>query len=142
MGTVEAEIVSHYGHGSLRSTLLDGLEAMGKGPETVSMDDLAAVDEFYMGGRAARPLPSGWHSGRVAICSTSAAASVGRRALSPASIDAGQPVSISIRNTSRWRSGYGCGQGRTIAWTIRWQVPPSCRSPRRASTRRHCCMSA
>lgn len=53
MGSVEAEIISHYRHGSLRSALLDGLQAMGKGPETVTMDDLAPVDEFHMGGRAA-----------------------------------------------------------------------------------------
>lgn len=53
MGTAEAEIVSHYRHGSLRSALLDSLHAMGKGPETVIMDDLAPVDEFHMGGRAA-----------------------------------------------------------------------------------------
>lgn len=53
MSAIESNVVNHYSHGSLQSALLDGLQAMGKRPETVTLDDLAPVDEFHMGGRAA-----------------------------------------------------------------------------------------
>lgn len=43
----------HYTQGELVSTIEAGLRAAGKTPETVSVDDLGAVDEFHIGGRPA-----------------------------------------------------------------------------------------
>lgn len=51
--TVEQDVARHYTHGSLESAILDGLKAMGRAPEDVSTDDLAAIDEFHMGGQQA-----------------------------------------------------------------------------------------
>ena len=53
MATAEDEVVRHYGQGSLEQAIRDGLEAMGLGPEGVRPEDLAAVDEFHMGGHQA-----------------------------------------------------------------------------------------
>ena len=51
--TLEREIVTHYHHGSLEQALLAGLIAAGKDPEKLTADDLAAADEFHIGGRQA-----------------------------------------------------------------------------------------
>lgn len=52
-GNPEPEIARHYTHGSLLQTILDGLKAAGIDPDRPSADDLAPVDEFHIGGRAA-----------------------------------------------------------------------------------------
>ena len=46
-------VVDHYNHGRLLDAILAGVTALGKTPETVSVDDLAPVDEFHIGGRQA-----------------------------------------------------------------------------------------
>jgi len=46
-------VVDHYSHGGLLDAILAGMTALGKTPETVSIDDLAPVDEFHIGGRQA-----------------------------------------------------------------------------------------
>ncbi len=46
-------VAGHYTHGSLLAAIEEALEALGKTPETVSVDDLAPVDEFHIGGREA-----------------------------------------------------------------------------------------
>lgn len=46
-------VAGHYSLGNLTDAIEAGLATMGKGPNTVSMDDLAPVDEFHIGGRAA-----------------------------------------------------------------------------------------
>jgi ubiquinone/menaquinone biosynthesis C-methylase UbiE len=51
--TVEQSIIAHYRHGTLEEALLAGLVAAGKNPENLSPDDLAAADEFHLGGRQA-----------------------------------------------------------------------------------------
>lgn len=43
----------HYDHGDLLASIERGLMALGKSSETVTLDDLAAVDEFHIGGRQA-----------------------------------------------------------------------------------------
>src|SRR3546814_1916475 len=53
MATVEDDVARHYGHGSIERAILDGLAAMGLRPDSVRPEDLAAVDEFHMGGRQA-----------------------------------------------------------------------------------------
>jgi SAM-dependent methyltransferase len=50
---VEANVADHYTHGALQEAIFAGLRASGKNPETVTIDDLADVDEFHMGWRAA-----------------------------------------------------------------------------------------
>ena len=51
--TIEQTIAQHYTHGSLEAALLDGLRQSGKNPDRIDPDDLAAVDEFHIGGRQA-----------------------------------------------------------------------------------------
>jgi SAM-dependent methyltransferase len=51
--TVERDILAHYRHGSLEQALLAGLVAAGKDPDKLTADDLAAADEFHVGGRQA-----------------------------------------------------------------------------------------
>ncbi|KAA3623436.1 MAG: SAM-dependent methyltransferase [Proteobacteria bacterium] len=46
-------IRQHYGHGSLLESILDALDAAGKDPDNLEIDDLAAVDEFHIRGREA-----------------------------------------------------------------------------------------
>lgn len=44
-------IAAHYTHGGLLDAICAGVTQLGKTPESVSVDDLAAVDEFHIGGR-------------------------------------------------------------------------------------------
>ena len=46
-------ITSHYTHGRLLERIARGVAAIGKTPGTVTVDDLAPVDEFHIGGRQA-----------------------------------------------------------------------------------------
>ena len=46
-------IEEHYSHGRLIEAITQGLAAIGKTPETATVDDLAAADEFHIGGRRA-----------------------------------------------------------------------------------------
>ena len=46
-------VVDHYSHGRLLDAILAGVTALGKTTGTVSVDDLAPVDEFHIGGRQA-----------------------------------------------------------------------------------------
>lgn len=50
---VEADVARHYTHGDMLETILAGLKALGRDPERPAFADLAAVDEFHMGGREA-----------------------------------------------------------------------------------------
>jgi SAM-dependent methyltransferase len=51
---IDAGTVSnHYRHGNLLEAIRQGLEKLGKTPETVTLHDLSAVDEFHIGGRQA-----------------------------------------------------------------------------------------
>ena len=50
----DANLVSkHYTHGRLLDTIRAGVEALGKSPDTVSVEDLGPVEEFHIGGRVA-----------------------------------------------------------------------------------------
>ena len=46
-------VAHHYTHGGLLEAIRAGVERMGKTPQTVSVQDLAAADEFHIGGREA-----------------------------------------------------------------------------------------
>ena len=46
-------VATHYTHGQLLDRILSGVEAIGKTPGSVTVDDLAPVDEFHIGGRKA-----------------------------------------------------------------------------------------
>lgn len=46
-------VAQHYTHGGLLAAITSGVEALGKSTETVTIDDLAPVDEFHIGGRQA-----------------------------------------------------------------------------------------
>mgnify|MGYP005629752683 FL=1 len=61
-------VAQHYTHGSLLRAIRSGVEKLGKTPETVTIDDLAPIDEFHIGGRRASddflsqlPLNDGTH---------------------------------------------------------------------------------
>jgi ubiquinone/menaquinone biosynthesis C-methylase UbiE len=53
MKPLEQEVAGHYSHGSLEAAILAGLQAMGRERSHIQPDDLAAIDEFHIGGRAA-----------------------------------------------------------------------------------------
>lgn len=46
-------VATHYSHGRLLDAILTGVRELGKTTETVTIDDLAPVDEFHIGGRRA-----------------------------------------------------------------------------------------
>ncbi len=46
-------VADHYSHGELVGAIRDAVRDMGNTPETITVDDLAAVDEFHIGGRTA-----------------------------------------------------------------------------------------
>lgn len=46
-------VANHYTHGSLLDAIVAGVEGLGKSTDTVSVEDLAPVDEFHIGGRVA-----------------------------------------------------------------------------------------
>jgi SAM-dependent methyltransferase len=50
---LEQEVAGHYTHGRLEAAILAGLQAMGRSRDHVGPDDLAAIDEFHIGGKAA-----------------------------------------------------------------------------------------
>lgn len=49
----EHVVADHYTHGTLLDAIRSGVEALGKTPETITIDDLAPIDEFHIGGRQA-----------------------------------------------------------------------------------------
>lgn len=49
----ETSVVAHYSHGRVLDSIITGIDALEKAPETVTVDDLAPVDEFHIGGRQA-----------------------------------------------------------------------------------------
>ena len=53
MNMVSNEIKMHYASPGLYERIVQGLEAIGKSPASVHLDDLAAVDEFHLRGPAA-----------------------------------------------------------------------------------------
>jgi len=50
---LEQSVAWHYTHGSLQAAIFDALETSGKDIDRLAPDDLAAVDEFHIGGRQA-----------------------------------------------------------------------------------------
>ena len=46
-------VAEHYNHGALLRAILEGVERLGKSPDTVNIEDLGPVDEFHIGGRIA-----------------------------------------------------------------------------------------
>lgn len=46
-------VATHYTHGGLLGAIAEGLEKLGKTPDSVIVDDLGPVDEFHIGGRVA-----------------------------------------------------------------------------------------
>ncbi len=51
--SVERTVADHYARGGLEAVILAGLAAAGKDQAHLTVDDLAAVDEFHIGGRPA-----------------------------------------------------------------------------------------
>jgi ubiquinone/menaquinone biosynthesis C-methylase UbiE len=50
---IERSVAMHYSHGTLEAAILEALAAMGKDVAHLEPADLAPVDEFHVGGRAA-----------------------------------------------------------------------------------------
>jgi len=51
-----SDVSKHYGHGDLTEAIRSGLTLQGRSTDTVTIDDLAPVDEFDIGGRRASAL--------------------------------------------------------------------------------------
>ena len=49
----QTTVADHYTHGALLTVIRKGLESLRKTPETATINDLGAVDEFHIGGRQA-----------------------------------------------------------------------------------------
>ena len=52
MGT-DSKVSQHYTHGGLTAAIEQGVVALGKTTDSITIDDLGAVDEFHIGGRVA-----------------------------------------------------------------------------------------
>ncbi len=52
MGT-DSNVSQHYTHGGLTAAIEQGVVALGKTTDSITIDDLGAVDEFHIGGRVA-----------------------------------------------------------------------------------------
>ncbi len=50
----ETDLVGHYGGDDLLASIEAGVAALGKSRENVTIEDLAPVDEFHIGGRPAQ----------------------------------------------------------------------------------------
>jgi hypothetical protein len=50
---VQSDVSRHYTHGALIQAIRDGIVSAGKTVEAVTVDDLAVIDEFHIGGRRA-----------------------------------------------------------------------------------------
>jgi SAM-dependent methyltransferase len=50
---IEQSVAQHYTHGRLEQAILDAAAAAGKDIDRLQVDDLAAADEFHIGGRKA-----------------------------------------------------------------------------------------
>lgn len=50
---IEQRVAQHYGRAGLEAAILDALAAGGRDPDRLAPDDLAGVDEFHLGWRAA-----------------------------------------------------------------------------------------
>lgn len=48
-----ADVSTHYAHGNLTEAIRSGLSSLGKSTDRLTVDDLAPVDEFHIGGRRA-----------------------------------------------------------------------------------------
>jgi hypothetical protein len=53
----QQDVSKHYTHGDLVTAIRSGIESLGKKINSVTVDDLAPVDEFHIGGRQASYLP-------------------------------------------------------------------------------------
>lgn len=49
----QQDVSKHYTHGNLVAAIQGGIESLGKSVKSVTVDDLAPVDEFHIGGRQA-----------------------------------------------------------------------------------------
>lgn len=49
----DVAVADHYTHGALLEAIRTGVEGLGKTTDTVTIDDLAPIDEFHIGGRQA-----------------------------------------------------------------------------------------
>jgi ubiquinone/menaquinone biosynthesis C-methylase UbiE len=47
------DVTNHYTHGDLAAAIRSGIESLGKKVESITVNDLAPVDEFHIGGRQA-----------------------------------------------------------------------------------------
>ena len=52
-GTREVELAQRYGVENLEEKILGAFEAAGKPGNSLTLDDLASIDEFHVGGREA-----------------------------------------------------------------------------------------
>jgi SAM-dependent methyltransferase len=53
MMTVAEELSRHYASGNVLGAIQRGIQALGKTPATITIDDLALADQFHVGGRTA-----------------------------------------------------------------------------------------
>src|SRR5690606_2386713 len=51
--SIEGRVAAHYGRADLEAVIVEALAAAGMDPERLTVDDLAPVDEFHVGGRQA-----------------------------------------------------------------------------------------
>jgi hypothetical protein len=98
----QQDISTHYTHGNLVAAIRSGVESLGKTIDSVTVDDLAPVDEFHTGGRqASEHFIDQLGVTPICIFLMSDVALAGPRGSLPAGTGAGSTESISLPNISR-----------------------------------------
>ena len=121
-----SSVVSHYSHGELLPAILRGLAAMGKPTDPIDSDDLAAGDEFHIGGRAATTAlfdQLGWQTGMHVLDVGSGIGGPARylarhRHAQVTGVDLTPEFVEVARELTRLRSGWRVG----VSWSVRITV--------------------
>ena len=135
-------VVAHYSHGELLAAILRGLAATGKTTDRIDSDDLAAGDEFHIGGREATSALFDQLDWRPGVQVLDVGCGIGgparylarHRGARVTGVDlAPEFVEVARELTRR------CGWTRW--WISRWATAWRCQFPTAALMRPACCMS-
>jgi hypothetical protein len=135
-------VVAHYSHGELLVAILRGLAVTGKSTDPIDSDDLAAGDEFHIGGRAATSAlfdQLGWRPGVQVV---DVGCGIGGPAQYLARHREARVTGVDLtRSSSRSPASLPEGAGWPIWWMSRSAMLWSCRSRTAAWMGPACCMS-
>ena len=139
----QRDISNHYTHGDLVAAIRGGIEFLGRPIISLTVDDLAPVDEFHIGGRQA----SEDFLGQLDLSPEKHVLDVGCGLGGAARFVASRyrckrQELISLPNTSRPQGSSAGGSGWTTAFHCIKAARFQCPSPTARSIAHTCCMSA